>query len=222
MNHPILCADLDGTFINCESRYYSVYRDIILKMDGVPLPQESFWALKREKASDSELLKMSHLDELNNADFRNQVIEKIEQTNYLDMDGLYPGVLPILKEARSYFDKIILITLRRDSNALNSQLKRLGLTEYFDYILNGNNDTVAAWQTKADLFRSLGIKMDPDCVGGFFIGDTEVDILAGKQLGLKTVAVTSGIRSRKVLEQYEPDYIFQDFTDFIRCNCHGK
>ncbi len=215
MTLPILCVDLDGTFINCENRYYSVYRDIILKMAGVPLPQKLFWALKREKAPDDELLRMSRIVGLESANYRSQAIEQIEQIDYLNLDDLFPAVLPALEEARSYFNKIVLITLRRNSNTLHNQLDRLDITRHLDHILSGSNDNVTAWQMKADLFQSLGIAMDRDRAGDYFIGDTEVDILAGKQIGLKTIAVTSGIRSKKILEKYGPDCIFRNFVDFI-------
>jgi phosphoglycolate phosphatase-like HAD superfamily hydrolase len=39
------------------------------------------------------------------------------------------------------------------------------------------------------------------------IGDTEADIIAGKQLGLRTFAVTSGIRNAAFLKAIEPDYV---------------
>jgi phosphoglycolate phosphatase len=131
------------------------------------------------------------------------------------MDVLVPGTLPVIKKAQRLFDKIILITLRRNDNALRSQLERLGIANFFNPILCGFNDSIPPWQMKVDLFHSIGITMDCERIDGYFIGDTEVDILAGKDLGLKTVAVTSGIRSRKMIEQYKPDLIASNFSSFI-------
>ena len=47
----------------------------------------------------------------------------------------------------------------------------------------------------------------------FFIGDTGVDVMAGKALGMHTIAVLSGFRERTILEGYAPDYIFNDISD---------
>ena len=44
-------------------------------------------------------------------------------------------------------------------------------------------------------------------LNGFFIGDTETDIRAGKVLGLKSIAVTFGIRNADILMREEPDII---------------
>ena len=41
----------------------------------------------------------------------------------------------------------------------------------------------------------------------FMIGDTEMDILAAKNAGVRSVAVTWGNRTREFLEKYQPDYI---------------
>ena len=39
------------------------------------------------------------------------------------------------------------------------------------------------------------------------VGDSIDDIAAGKELGLKTVAVTTGILSNQILAKYKPDLI---------------
>ncbi|MDD3725605.1 MAG: HAD-IIIA family hydrolase [Candidatus Ratteibacteria bacterium] len=55
----------------------------------------------------------------------------------------------------------------------------------------------------------------------FFIGDSEIDVKAGKEVGLKTILVLSGkTRNVKETENWEirPDFIFNDLneaTDFI-------
>ena len=42
---------------------------------------------------------------------------------------------------------------------------------------------------------------------GWFIGDSEVDILAGKALGLKTCAVGFGLRNQDFIQSLNPDNI---------------
>jgi phosphoglycolate phosphatase len=63
-----------------------------------------------------------------------------------------------------------------------------------------------ASSVKAGLLRESGW-LRP---GALIVGDTEVDIRAGKAVGIKTVAVTSGIRSRAALEAEGPDVIVDD------------
>jgi phosphoglycolate phosphatase len=45
-----------------------------------------------------------------------------------------------------------------------------------------------------------------------FIGDTGKDILTGKALGIKTVAVLSGFLNEKSLKKYNPDCIIKNIN----------
>jgi len=45
------------------------------------------------------------------------------------------------------------------------------------------------------------------------VGDTETDILMGKHLVIKTIAVSSGMRNRKFLKKYKPDILIKDFSE---------
>ncbi len=59
-----------------------------------------------------------------------------------------------------------------------------------------------------------------DAQHGYFVGDTEVDITAGKNAGCKTIFVLSGMQNRRVLAGWkvQPDYIVKDLlaaTDII-------
>lgn len=46
----------------------------------------------------------------------------------------------------------------------------------------------------------------------FYVGDSFVDILAGKKAGVNTIAVTTGVFSREELEFYKPNYIIDDLS----------
>ena len=48
------------------------------------------------------------------------------------------------------------------------------------------------------------------------VGDTEVEILVGKSLNIRNVALYSGIRNRNFLLKFNPEYIFKNFYQFYR------
>jgi phosphoglycolate phosphatase-like HAD superfamily hydrolase len=48
------------------------------------------------------------------------------------------------------------------------------------------------------------------------VGDTAADILAGKAAGIKTCAVTYGFGSLAELQQCQPDYLIDTFSDLVR------
>ena len=53
---------------------------------------------------------------------------------------------------------------------------------------------------------------DPDHI---VIGDTETDIIAGNELGLKTIAVLNGIRTKELLLKSNPDFICNSVEDLL-------
>lgn len=46
----------------------------------------------------------------------------------------------------------------------------------------------------------------------FFVGDSYVDIMAGTNAGVNTIAVTTGVYSKNELEEYSPHYIIKDIS----------
>ena len=49
----------------------------------------------------------------------------------------------------------------------------------------------------------------------YFIGDSEVDVLTGKNAGMISVAVSWGFRERSVLESATPDFIFDTRAELL-------
>ena len=53
----------------------------------------------------------------------------------------------------------------------------------------------------------------------YFIGDSEVDVLTGKNAGMRTIAVSWGFRDRSVLEKEKPDIIVdtrQELLEYLK------
>ena len=49
----------------------------------------------------------------------------------------------------------------------------------------------------------------------FFIGDTGYDVNVGKDLKIKTIAVSYGFLSRENLIQYQPDFLADNMEDIL-------
>lgn len=53
----------------------------------------------------------------------------------------------------------------------------------------------------------------------YFVGDSEVDVITGKNAGMISVAVSWGLRERRVLEEASPDFIFDTRESLLRFFC---
>lgn len=202
-----LFLDLDGPLLDVSERYYRVYREIIEGLGGSSLRREDYWRHKRAKTALGEMLRLSGVSRREAGCFRKQWLQHVEEKRFLLYDRVWPGASKILaKLSRSY--ELILITLRRSPANLGWQLKRLGLGGYFSGLLC-RKDNKGNWQVKYRLLKGAGLR------GGriFLIGDTEVDVVAGKKSGYKTIALLCGVRKRDVLSRYKPDYIFTSLRE---------
>ena len=112
-----------------------------------------------------------------------------------------------MEEFKNHYN-LVLITLRNHPRKLFYQLEKKGIRRIFDKILvvSGMSCDVK-WKLKYNLIKKYGY--DKNSV---IIGDTETDILAGKKLKIKTIAVLSGMRNEKLLKKTKPDLIVKDIT----------
>jgi phosphoglycolate phosphatase-like HAD superfamily hydrolase len=109
---------------------------------------------------------------------------------------------------------VILVTLRHSPEMLNWELDYLGLLPYFNQVLSasGENAVMGKGPVKASMVQQI-FGLEPS--SGWFIGDTETDIVAGKLLGLHTAAVTFGIRTAEQLRVQTPDILIDSPEQLI-------
>jgi len=199
--------DLDGTLIDVSERYYRIYREMVLAGGGNPLKKSEYWRLRRQGISESELLSQLVPSKVYSELLASRA-KKLETLEYLKYDQLVPGALETIEflKARA---RLILVTLRNAAMELMHQLQTLGLGSLFELVLFPTQHIDDHAKSKATL-----ISGNPwfKAENSMIIGDSEADILAGKMLNIKSIAVLSGIREREILVRYKPDYIIDSLA----------
>ena len=200
--------DLDGPILDVSPRHHRVYADGVSRLGGEPMDIGTYWAAKRDKISDHEILNRSGLPAASDA---YQVIkrETIEAADYLSLDRLQPGtweILHCLAEKHS----LVLVTLRHSRRRLLRQLAMLKIAKLFTHVLSAPAGAVPGWQVKRDLVMGAGVALGP---GAFIAGDTETEIRAGRALAVSTVAVCNGIRDERHLRPLAPDWLVPTLAD---------
>jgi D-glycero-D-manno-heptose 1,7-bisphosphate phosphatase len=71
---------------------------------------------------------------------------------------------------------------------------------------------------KTGLLKKATKRKRIDHKNSYFVGDTERDIIAGKNFGIKTIAVLSGYYNRKDMMawQAKPDFIVKDLLTAVK------
>lgn len=202
-----LFIDFDGTIVNIADRHYATYKvAMAFVSDARPIGKDLYWNLKRRNVQWSEILaktNTSHLEKV----FMGKFVDTIETMDMLKMDKLFDGVEEFINKVK-LLNNVYLVSLRRNHSNLLRQLEYLGLGDTFDKVLSGHSDTKAGSLTKkAEVVRGLGLHGM-----GVMIGDTEADIVAARELGFRSIAVTSGIRESNFLRQYFPDELVANLS----------
>ncbi|MDH3973058.1 MAG: HAD-IA family hydrolase [Deltaproteobacteria bacterium] len=124
----------------------------------------------------------------------------------VDYTPLYPGVEETLQSLEGY--KKAVVTNKREKFAKKG-LNELGVGHYFDAILG--SDSVGKKKPSPEPILHL-LKMF-DLVPGeaVMVGDSEIDMAAGKAAGVRTVGVTYGYRGRKSL--IDADFVIDDLLE---------
>jgi phosphoglycolate phosphatase len=211
-----LFVDLDGPLLDVSERYFRVHVDILSRFGLKSIDKPNFWNGKRNRRPLSLLLTDSGAT-FDEGAYSKLWLENIESDDYLSFDRVHDGVIPLLQHLGQEHTQV-LVTLRQRSEAVRAQLSRLQLNSYFRAILTAAPLSHHSWRVKRNLIESSGLADETSWI----VGDTEVDILAGKSLGLTTVAVLSGIRNEELLKQMTPDFILPGILELPKVLPSGK
>lgn len=216
----VLCLDLDGPILDVSGRYYKLYCDLVTELarprtKPAPLLSKSvYWDLKRGRTDEREILRVSGVTDQDFADRYQQLRqERLESKEYLRLDTPWAGIADALRPLRRKF-VLIAASLRSFSNLLLEQLEVLDLLNVFDDVVSGHvsDGTSNRGEAKA---RLISERYDAAATCGWFVGDTETDILAGKVLNWQTVGVSFGIRDENLLMTANPDVLLRTPEELV-------
>lgn len=195
--------DLDGTLWDSSERLYRLFCDLTSNQS---LSKEEYWSIKRSKISNEEILRsrFGYVEGKVNA-FSERWLKMIETPAYLAQDKLYPFTKDVLEDLKNRSFNIYYVTLRQYTDRVLQEIVDKGIDSYCKQCLVSE-----AKATKEALVRERIFTLSKEDV---FVGDTGIDVMTGKALGIRSVAVLSGFRNREVLEGYTPDVIINDVSE---------
>ncbi len=199
----LLIFDLDGTIIDTREEIMYTFRrafeNLGLKLDEERMERNIGLAVE-------ELIEalLGYYDERVHREIRNV---------YLSLKKRRIRVFPGIKEVLTQQDfKKAIFTSKKRWVALRD-LEYVGLRNIFPLILGA--DDVSRKKPAGE-----GIERIMELAGErrrstYVIGDTEMDILAARDAGVKSIAVTWGFRSEDFLRTLRPDFIARKPGDIL-------
>ncbi len=216
----MLFIDFDGTLLDVSKRHYATYVEVLSMPDikGVPIPQKEYWGLRVENKPIKEILKRSRLFPTKFKVFTERFEERLETPEMLGLDDLRPGTVTGLSKLYTK-TPIVLVTQRRDGEALESQLAELKLKKYFVTVLFGapkqqrRADPNLRSKHKAQLIRQR-YRLPP--MESVYIGDTETDVKVARSFGWEVYLVENGHRKKNLQIKADPDRIVPDLPAALK------
>lgn len=207
-----IILDLDGPILEGRQRHYACYAGILRELGAKPLPLADYWELKRHTTPlETQLAATNAAHHAPN--FRRLWRERIEQPEFLALDTVQPPARETLTAWRKQGRTLFLATLRHHADALHKQLADLEVTAFFASILVCRHDSGGAGKAAAVRAALAARIIAPQSC--LWVGDTEADITAARDLGCRVCAVTCGLRTEAYLAQLNPDYLAADLSQVL-------
>lgn len=205
MPYKAALFDIDGTLLDTSEFIYQSLEHAI-KMHG--LTEKSREELKHSVRLEWDEL-FEHPEKVVDIDAVVQTFVDFQKNNF-HLSVAYARTHETLQSLKAAGIKLAAVSSR--GRTLHETLQLAGILEYFDSVINP--DVVEECKpSPIPLYKALE-QMQVDPTEAVMIGDTDVDIIAGKAAGTKTIGVSYGWHA-DLMANYEPDYIVDDIADII-------
>lgn len=209
--------DLDGTLIDSIPTYFRIAEAMLDEVGLPPAPQEAVASMIKEG-----LTGFRHLIPESMAHQREELIQaclragrEISARLYSDSVGLIPGVRTLFHRLRKAGLRIGLVTASHAEFVERKllPLREAGLQERIDAVIVLEDTTAKKPDPEpvTACARRLGVEQGR----AIYVGDADVDVLAGKRAGTFTVGVLTGVDDYETLAANNPDLIVPGVRDLV-------
>ncbi|MBI4272968.1 HAD-IA family hydrolase [Candidatus Uhrbacteria bacterium] len=206
---PALIFDIDGTLLDTEDFIISAFRQVV---------QNNSLAIKSTEYFRSLIgLHLADIYQKLDPGASPKALEALckehvaFQTQNIGLTKTYPHVRETLALLHSRGVPMGIFTSRRSASVVPT-LTHGGIDTFFTAIIAGDH-------TQLGKPHPEGVQKALQVLGAhphhaFMVGDTDLDILAGKNATTKTIAVSWGLRGKEVYS-YGADFVIDSMKDII-------
>jgi len=211
--------DIDGTIANSVGFFYEIALEV-LDLAGVPpVPQERVYELMRH-GDTSPLERLFPSDYPDPAATLKRIVDSRMgewMRRYHEETEAIPGSVELLRDLHACGMRLGVAT---SSGRALPFLDRWGVRHLFDGIV-GREDVEIRKPHPEPVLKCLGqLKLDPH--EAVYIGDSPIDIRAGKAAGSYTIGVLTGTSPHEVLHLESPDHILASVAELHTVLSLGK
>jgi len=203
--------DIDGTLVNSRAGTVSAYVETFKECFGKDVSETDLYQFV---GSHFDYMVSEFIGECSEEDLKkaSKYYSDIYYSKYSNHVGLFPHVKNVLEKLSK---KVLLSTATNMSQSgAENLLAMLGVADLFDKIV-GTKNYAKAKPNPDMLFESID-ELGIGAANTIMFGDSPNDIIAGKNAGVKTVAVIFGAHIPQTITTYKPNHIIQNFNDVLK------
>ena len=206
--------DLDGTVVDTVELIVESFRHATRSVLSEVLPDEVIIAGVGQPL-------MAQMERLS-ADHARELYDVYREYNHRRHDELirgYEGMAEVLDALKAAGRRLGIVT-SKSHDTTEMAFRAVGLREHFDVVVTAS-DTAEHKPSPVPLRLCLErLGAPPD--GSMYVGDSPVDIEAGKAAGMATAAVAWGVFGREALLAAGPDYWLDDPRELLVLCLRGE
>ena len=203
----LLIWDLDGTLIDSRRDIAHCVNWTLQDMDLAPIPHEHIY---RYVGHGVRALIQGAVEEAHGHDYNSamKIFDSHYRAHLLDHTRLYAGMSEVLDY---YGDKKMAIITNKPQHYTDPIIEGLQIGSYFEAILGREacEQMKPHPQPLLKVMDMLSVREERTVM----IGDTEIDIEAGKRAGVQTCGVLFGFGQQDTVRMAEPDYLVEQVTE---------
>ncbi|MDP4011278.1 MAG: HAD-IA family hydrolase [Candidatus Roizmanbacteria bacterium] len=197
--------DVDGTLLDTTEYIYKAF-EYSLKKHHKPLKREYIGTIMGKPLEECYRI-LTSIDDVSKLAQSHNDFQK--QNPHLSV--LFPNTLKVLRSLKKSNYHIAAVTTRKKNTAIET-LQQSGLLPYLDFVVT-IDDVVHPKPHPESIQRALDyFGVSPK--EAIMVGDSPVDVMAGKNAGTKTIGVTYGFHGDRIVES-DPDHVIDDIGEII-------
>lgn len=212
-NIRAILFDLDGTLQDSYALILASMRYATKAVLGRDIPDEVLMAKVGQP------LETQMWDFTDNAETVAQICEVYREHNFRvhnDILRPFPGMTEALVRLQAAGYKMGVVTSKRHAQA-QMGMDIVGVSPYMDFLVGADDCAEHKPAPGSVLYGCRLAGLTPEeCM---YVGDSPFDIMAGNAAGCVTVAALWGMFPRDVMEEQQPDYLFDTMAAFADMMC---
>ncbi len=211
----LLIWDIDGTLINCKGVGRKAMNAAFERIYGVKSGFDRVsMAGRLDECIVKDAMEQHNVQNRDMDNFYNTYASTLLEQMEIHKPYVHEGVIEVLEETARSGRVINAVGTGNCKVGADMKLEFTGLNHFMKLGGYGSDHTLRAELIRDVIGKSesmLGRALDPDQI--FVVGDTPRDVRAGKDNGVKTIALLTGGYTREELEMYGPDFVLTSLQD---------